>query len=335
MRARLPLGALLAIPAVAALTLSACTVSTGSESGAPAASAPAHPVKKIVFDFPYTALPIYTTMSRYTKEEAAARGIEIEFTNDNMDLNRQISNLTTYATRKDVDAVISFAMDPNAVGSIVRQYRDNGKYFISYGGDIPGQDASIQFSFTKAGDMLAESAGGWISRTLHGKAKVLVLKDESNQIGKERTQGIVDGLKKYAPEATIVDQQQAITPEQGLSMTSTVLAKHPDIDVVLAAVGDAAQGAYQGLVAAGRPDDDPDTYVGGLDGNTPLLQSMKDGKMVRGLVSVKPREMAKAVVDVPVGLGEGNASVKDYNAPVYLITKESPDLDEWIKAGSE
>jgi len=108
-----------------------------------------------------------------------------------------------------------------------------------------------------------------------------------------------------------------------------MLAQHPDIVMVLAASGDAAAGAYQALVGSGRAADDPDTYVGGLDGNLTLYQEMKAGNMVRGVVTVKSSELAAAVVDVPVALGKGE-KIDRYDVPVYLVTRESSDLDDYI-----
>ncbi len=89
-------------------------------------------------------------------------------------------------------------------------------------------------------------------------------------------------------------QQQGVSPSEGLSVTSAALAQHPDIAVVLTAVGDAAQGAYQALVTAGRPETDAKTYVGGLDANLFALQKMKAGTFFRATVTVDGIAIAHA-----------------------------------------
>lgn len=328
-RTRIRALALASASVVAVAALAGCSVTTGEATPSASHAAATHEVKKILFDYPFTSLPVFTVVSEAAKAEAAKQGVAIEFTNDNMDLGQQVTNLTTYVN-SDVDAVVSFAVDPASLQPLVGQYQGAGKYWITYGGNIPGEDASLQFSFEKSGRMLGEDAGKWIQEHLGGKAKVLILQDLTIQLGKDRTKGIEEGLKTAAPDAEVVSEQQAVTPEQGLSVTNSVLAQHPDVDVVLAAVGDAAQGAYQALVSSGRSETDASTYVGGLDGNLTLFQAMKDGKFVRALVSVKATELGKAVVDVPIALGKGDTSVKSFDAPVYLVTKDSSDLDDWI-----
>jgi ribose transport system substrate-binding protein len=113
-------------------------------------------------------------------------------------------------------------------------------------------------------------------------------------------------------------------------VTSSVLAQHPDLSIVLAGAGDAAQGAYQALASAGRAEDDPKTYVGGIDGNLFLFQQMAAGNTVRGIVTIKVDEVAHAVIDIPQALAAGEKPTTD--VPVYLVTPDSPDLDDWVTA---
>ncbi|SHN38165.1 sugar ABC transporter substrate-binding protein [Cryptosporangium aurantiacum] len=319
------LRSVVALTSVLALVLTGC--STTAETGTADSSGPRE-VDKILVDYPFTALPVYAALQTATKAYADQQGVEVVFTNDNMDLSTQVTNLTTHL-RQDEDAVVCFPADPASIESIAKQYRDAGKYWVTYGGDLKNQDSTLQFSFEKSGQMLGENAGQWAVEHLGGQGTVLILEDMTIQLGQERTKGIVDGLKKAAPNLKIVAQQQAITPEQGLSVTNAVLSKNPDIDIVLAAAGDAAQGAYQALLSKGRAATDAKTYVGGLDGNLFLFQQMKAGHFVRALVTVKTEDIAKAIVDIPRALGEGKTDIQT-DVPVYLVTPDSADLDEYI-----
>lgn len=315
--------------AVAVLALAGCT--TGSEPTAEPADAGAASgtVDKILFDYPFTALPVYSALVSSVSAYAEEQGVEVVFTNDNMDLATQVSQLTSYLS-SDVDAVVSFPMDNASLESIAKQYMDSGKYWVTYGGDMENQTTSLQFSFTESGRTLGENAAEWADEVLGGTGKVLLLGDETIQLGQERTAGIVEALEELAPGLEIITQQ-AITPEEGLSVTTSVLSQHPDVSIVLAAAGDAAAGAYQALISSGRAADDPKTYVGGLDGNLTLFQEMKAGNIVRGVVTINSMELAEAIVDVPRGLASGTPE-SVYNIPVYLVTPESIDIDEYITA---
>ena len=285
-------------------------------------------VDKILFDFPFTALPIYAAVTRSVQQAADAAGVKVVFTNDNMDLGAQVTNLTTYL-HSDVDAVVSFPADPASIDSLAKQYMDAGKIWITYGGDLPHQSASLQFSFLESGRMLGRGAGEWASRTLGGQGKAVILSESTTQIGKERTQGLLEGLRAAAPNLEIVAQQQAITPQQGLTVTSAVLAQHPDVNIVLAVPGDAAQGGYQALLSAGRSPKDGRTYVGALDGNLYLFQEMQKGNAVRAIVTAKTSEVGRAAIEIPLAIGRGQTPQTDL--PVYLVTADSRDLSDYIK----
>ncbi|WP_235928652.1 sugar ABC transporter substrate-binding protein [Nesterenkonia haasae] len=269
-------------------------------------------------------------MTEQTLEVAEDRGVEVIFTHDDMDLGQQVTNLTTYLGDESIDAAVTFPADPASLNPIAQDYMDAGKYWVTYGGDLENQDSTLQFSFEEAGCTLSEDAAQWADETLDGEGTALVLVDETIQIGQERTDGLLNCLETSAPGLEIITQQ-AVTPDEGLSATNTVLAQNPDVDVVLAAAGDAAQGAYQALVESGRDTDDDETYLGGLDGNGSLFASMKAGTFVRGIVTPSFDELAMQIIDLPVALGEGSAD-EVVDLPTYLITADSEELDAYIEA---
>ena len=311
---------------VGALALTACGTTTADPEAGPAEDR--GPVDKILFDYPFTALPVYSILVPAIEARAAERGVTVEFTNDDMDLAKQVTNLNTYLT-SDVDAVVSFPADPASLESIAAAYRAAGKYWVTYGGDLENQDATLQFSFYDSGYQLGEYAGQWAAENLDGTASVLILEDQTIQIGRERTEGLLDGLEASGADYEIVAQQQAVTPDEALSVTSSVLAQNPDVQIVLAAVGDAGQGAYQALVASGRDAKDAGTFLGGFDPNITLFKAMRDGDFVRGVTYFDLMALIEQIIDIPIALGEGveDASV---DVPVELVTQDSPELDQYI-----
>lgn len=315
----------------AGLTLSACSTTTADTSSGEGGAIPERgEVSKILFDYPFTALPVYSAIVPVIEERAKELGVTVEFTNDDMDLSKQVSNLNTYLS-SDVDAVVSFPMDPASLEGIAQQYREAGKYWVTYGGDMENQDATLQFSFYESGYQLGVDAAQWALDNVGEDAKIFVLEDMTIQIGQERTQGILDGLKETAPELEIVAQQQAVTPDEGLTVTSAVLSQHPDVNVVVAAVGDAAQGAYQALVASGRSETDPTTYVGGLDPSLFGFERIKEGTIYRAATWFDLFELVSNVIDIPVNLGKGVADAS-VDLPVELVLNGNPKLDDYIAA---
>lgn len=318
--------AAVATTSATALVLVGCGTTTESDPAAEPVERGT--VDKILFDYPFTALPVYGAIAGIVEERAAEQGVEVVFTNDEMDLQKQVSQLNSYLT-SDVDAVVSFPVDPASLESIAQQYQDEGKYWVTYGGDMENQDATLQFSFYDSGYQLGQNAAEWALENVGPDAKVIVLNETERQIGIERTQGLMEGLKEAGPDLQIVAEQQAVTPEDGLSVTTSLLAQHPDVNVVVSAVGDAAQGAYQALVASGRAEDDPETYVGGLDPNLFGLQKMQEGKFFRAATYFSLSELVMNVIDIPVALGEGETDAS-VDIPVTVVTKDTPELPDYI-----
>ncbi|MFF7681748.1 sugar ABC transporter substrate-binding protein [Microbacterium sp. NPDC007973] len=329
MKRRLRLAAMASV-VIAGLALSACSTTTADDAGSGSSAAPAErgPVKKILFDYPFTALPVYGAIVNIVEARAAEKGVEVTFTNDEMDLQKQVSQLTSNLT-SDADAVVSFPVDPASLESVAQQYRDGGKYWVTYGGDMTNQDATLQFSFYQSGVDLGKNAAEWALKNVGPNAKVIVLSETERQIGQERTQGLLDGLEAAGPDLQIVGEQQAVTPDDGLSVTTTLLAQHPDANVVVSAVGDAAQGAYQALVASGRSETDSKTYVGGLDPNLFLLQKMKEGGFFRAATYFSLKDLVDNVIDIPIALGEGKTDAS-VDLPVTVVTVDDPNLSSYI-----
>ncbi|MFB2583432.1 sugar ABC transporter substrate-binding protein [Herbiconiux liukaitaii] len=312
-----------------AAALAGCgTISDAAEPAASDASSEPTPVETILFDYPFTALPVYTAVVNYAQARADEKGVTLELTNDNMDLGQQVTNLTTNLNR-DIDAVVSFPADPASIEGIAQQYMSADKYWVSYANELEEQDGVLGLNAHASGVMLGENAGEFITTQLGGEGQVLLVSDTTMQFSKERTQGIIDGLEATAPDAEIVAQQEGITPEQGLSITTSVLSQYPDLNVVLTVAGDAAQGAYQALTTAGRDAKDPNTYVGGLDGNAYGLQRMADGDFFRAQVTVSAKDIGNAVIDIPLKLGAGETDV-DYQVPITLVTAETPNIQDFI-----
>ncbi|SER47383.1 ribose transport system substrate-binding protein [Propionibacterium cyclohexanicum] len=313
----------------AAFALASCSTITAS-AGAPSSSGP-KTVKKILVDYPFTSLPIFGILKSQVETVAKEKNVAVEFTNDNNDLTQQVSNLTTYLN-SDIDAVISFPMDASSLGGLAKQYMDAGKLWITYGGDMSQQSGSLQFSFRDSGEQLGKNAGEWAKQAIGGMGKAIILKDDATQMGQERTAGLVAGLHESAPGVQIVAQEQAVTPQDALTATNALLSQYPDVNIVLTAVGDAGQGAYQALIGSGRPADSSTTYVGGLDANKFALEQMKAGTFYRGIVTISPDDISNAMVDYPVSVGAGTAKPL-FNVPVSLVTPDTKDaLDALLRS---
>ncbi|MEU6349033.1 sugar ABC transporter substrate-binding protein [Streptomyces sp. NPDC047072] len=306
--------------AVAATALTAAGCSAPASTSASAKSSgtgSAGPLTRIGLDYPFTQLPLYTTLVKLSTAAAKKHGISMLTTNDAANADTQATNLTTWVARK-VPAIVSFPMVFEATEAIAKSALDAGLIWVTYGGTLEHQSADIQFSFREGGTLLGEAAAKWAGEKLGGKGKVAFLTDSTIELGRERTKGMIDAFTKLAPGVDVVAREQAIDPDTGLAKTNAILAKHPDLNLVLGVTDAAAYGGYKALQQAGRSADDAKTFVGGQDGSAPSLIAIKQGTFYRASAALAPEDIAHAIVEVPRAVAAGKAK-PSVQVPIALV----------------
>jgi ribose transport system substrate-binding protein len=275
------------------------------------------PLTKIGLDYPFTQLPLYTTLVKLSTAAAKKHGITLLTTSDGASADTQATNLTAWVAR-EVPAIVSFPMVFEAAEPIARSALDAGLIWVTYGGTLQHQSADIRFSFHESGALLGAAAATWATRTLGGKGKVAFLTDNTIELGRERTKGMIDAFTKAAPGVDVVAREQAIDPDTGLAKAHAILAKHPDLNILLGVTDAAAYGGFKALQQAGRAADDPKTFVGGQDGAVPSLLAVKQGTFYRASAALAPDDIAGAVVAVPRAVAAGQAD-PGVQVPVTLV----------------
>ncbi|MFI5800311.1 sugar ABC transporter substrate-binding protein [Streptomyces sp. NPDC051677] len=297
-----------------------CSAPDDGASSAQAAGASAAGPKtltKIGLDYPFTQLPLYSTLVKLSSAAAKKHGVSLLTTSDAGSADTQATNLNTWVSQK-TQAIVCFPMVFEATESIARTALDAGLIWVTYGGSLEHQSADIQFSFLKGGTLLGEAAAKWANEQLGGKGKIAFLTDSTIQLGRERTKGMIDAFTKAAPGVDVVAQEQAIDPDTGLSKSRAVLAKHPDLNLILGVTDAAAYGGYKALQQTGRKTADARTFVGGQDGAAPSLLAIKQGTFYRASAALAPQDIANAIVDVPLAVAAGKAN-PSVQVPVTLV----------------
>ncbi|MFJ9712080.1 sugar ABC transporter substrate-binding protein [Streptomyces sp. NPDC101234] len=321
-------GAAIAATAFAAAGCSA-PPSTSASAKSPGSASTRIRLAKIGLDYPFTQIPLYTTLVKLSTAAAKKHGISLLTTSDAASADTQATNLNTWTARK-VPAIVSFPMVFEAAEPIAKSALDAGLIWVTYGGSLEHQSADIQFSFRKGGTQLGEAAAKWAEETLDGKGKIAFLTDSTIELGRERTKGMIDAFTKAAPGVDVVAQEQAIDPDSGLAKAHAILAKHPDLNILLGVTDAAAYGGFKALQQAGRKNDDPQTFVGGQDGAAPSLLAIKQGTFYRASAALAPNDIANAVVEVPraVAAGKANPSVQ---VPISLVGRgDTATIDDLL-----
>ncbi|MCX3290101.1 sugar ABC transporter substrate-binding protein [Streptomyces sp. NEAU-H22] len=309
----------LALSTAAALAAAGCSAPENTAASAKPSRSGGTRLTKIGLDYPFTQLPLYSTLVKLSTARAKRHGISLLTTSDNASADTQATNLTTWVARK-VPAIVSFPMVFEAAEPIAKAALDAGLIWVTYGGSLEHQSADIRFSFREGGTLLGEAAAKWAQEHLGGKGKIAFLTDSTIELGRERTKGMIDAFTKAAPGVDVVAREQSIDPDSGLSRTKAILAKHPDLNLVLGVTDAAAYGGFKALQQAGRAKDDARTFVGGQDGSAPSLLAVKQGTFYRASAALAPKDIAAAIVDVPRAVAAGKAD-PGAEVPVTLVQR--------------
>lgn len=314
----------------AAVLLAACSAPSSSTDAKDKVATSSKDVDKIGFDYPFTFLPVYAGVTKFAKARAKEVGVDLTQTSDNGRPDVQASNLDTLIAQK-VPAIVSFPMVFEALETQAAAALGAGLIWVTYGGTMQNQSASITFSFEEGGRLLGEDAATWAKENLGGKGKIAFLVDDTIQLGRERTKGMIDAFTAAAPDMEVVGREQAIDPDTGLSKIKAVLAKHPDLNMVLGITDGAAFGGYKALAEAGRAEDDATTYVGGQDGDLGSLELIRKGTFYRASAALQLRDIGNAVIDVPLAVADGKSDADaSTDVPIALVKQGDDLLDELI-----
>lgn len=123
------------------------------------------------------------------------RGIKLTLSNDQAQLERQISTLTAWQAQ-GMPAIVSFPLESASSERIAKSVIEGGGIWITYGGSMKNQSGSINFSDYERGKLLAEHAAKWANEALGGQGKAAFLIDESIELGRNRTAGLRENFEK-------------------------------------------------------------------------------------------------------------------------------------------
>ena len=203
---------------------------------------------------------------------ARDRGLEYNRVVVENDVAKAIEQLRLLKASK-VGAVIGTSSDPIAISHSLQELIWSGAFV----GTVVPPPATLLLNAPQyaTGKVLTDAAIAHIKAKLHGKARVVLLTQDTMQYLSPRFQAMRDGLDKL-PGVTIVADiaPKPVSKEGGFATMNTILLANPHIDVVLGADA-VVLGALKALRAAGK--DRPDQFLGGIDGEPEAVSEIKKG----------------------------------------------------------
>ena len=299
-----------------------------------ALAATAEDVKTIGVSFPHAGQPIVDRLLTFAKVKGEGMGLDVIVDDPGDDLTRQIGTIETWIDGGAVDVVVAVVPNsPEVFNAMAKRSREAGIPWITYAASISNESAFLTWRHEKGGYMLGEEASKWINARPGGKAKVAILGFEQGQWARDRRKGIERGLADHASGAEIVAQQDALQPSVGASVTGSILQAHPDLHAVLAIVPGGGEGAYQAFLNAGHPMDDPDVFIGDVDGSARSLTLISQGTMYRAASTLDLQAIGEAIPELAADLIPDDEA-EDIVIPYVMIRsgeseKARPYIEQW------
>ena len=203
---------------------------------------------------------------------AKDRGLEYRKALAENDAAKAVEQIQTFLSAK-VGGLVATSPDPLAVAPTLQEYIWSGAFV----GTIVPPPATLLLNAPQyaTGKALTDAAIAHINDKLGGKAKVVLLTQDTMEFLTPRFEAMRDGLSKLQGVTVVADiAPKPVSKEGGFATMNTILLANPDIDVVLG--GDAVVlGALEALRAAGK--DRPDQFLGGIDGEPEAVSEIKKG----------------------------------------------------------
>jgi simple sugar transport system substrate-binding protein len=221
-----------------------------------------------------------TANTESIKSEAAARGIELKFSDAQQKQENQIKALRTFAA-EHVDVIMFSPVVTTGWTPVLREIKQRGIPVI-VSDRRPDVDESLYATFIGS-DFLLEGhrAGDWLAKKTGGKAVIAELQGTPGSApANDRQKGFADAIAAY-PDMKVIWSQNGDFTRQGGKEAFEAFLKTPDakqVTVLFAHNDDMALGAIQAMEEAGiKPGQD--ILVVSVDSIREGLQAVLAGKL--------------------------------------------------------
>jgi len=203
---------------------------------------------------------------------AKDRGLQYRLLVADSDAARQAEQVRSLVAAK-AGGVVASAVDSVSLGPRLQEVIWSGGYV----GTVVAPPATSLLNAPQylTGRVLGDAASAHIKGTLGGKAKVVLLTQDSLEFLAPRFVALRDSLRDIPGASIVADiSPHPVSKDGGFATMRTILLANPDVDVVLGA-DNVVLGALAALRAAGKTR--ASQFLGGIDGEPEAVSEIKKG----------------------------------------------------------
>lgn len=237
------------------------------------------------------------------QEYIESLGGELLVSDADNDASNQLDAVENFI-QSGCDAIIIQAIDATSMSEKAQEAMDQGIKVIAYGIGLENCDVWYKNDNTVTGTAIGEMAADWINSELGGTANVCIIGYSMMDVLVERADAIEAALEANCENVNIVASFDAIDSQTGMSNTESMLAAHPEVNVICSISDGPAVGAYEAVKALGRDTDDFGIF--GSDLSTVALNYINEGTCYRGTIDCDNTVSGTTAIQICYDLLEGN-----------------------------
>lgn len=221
-----------------------------------------------------------TAETESIRAEAAARGVDLKFSDAQQKQENQISALRSFITQK-VDAIILAPIVETGWEPVLREAKRAGIPVVLVDRGVDVDDDSL-YTTLIASDFVEEGrmAGRWLAERLGGSGRIVELQGTPGSAPAiDRKRGFEEAIAEFPGMTVVRSQSGDFTRAKGKEVMEAFLkAEREKIDAVYAHNDDMALGAIQAIEEAGlKPG--TDVVLVSIDGVRAAFEAMVQGKL--------------------------------------------------------
>lgn len=267
----------------------------------------------------------------------AGKDLEIIETNAQGDVAKESSFIDSLIA-SGVQAIITSPVSADGSYRAVQRAKDAGIPVICYNTCLSDADQKEFVAAYAVGDpfdfgnKLGHVAADYFVAAGITEPKIAVLNCEFVEVCITRREGFEAALKEKVPGYVIVDNQEGAVLDKAVSVASTMLTAHPELDAIFGEAGGATLGAARAIRAQNRVGD---VVVFGGDMTTEIAEELKQYDVIKAVVDISGQGMGRLAFAQALNVIEGNppAEIKvPYDIDLYA---SSEDGAGWLEAHAD
>ena len=267
-------------------------------------------------------VPVWDDYAQAIKKYGEPEGMYVNIVSPEGNAAEQISQMENFVT-DGYDVIVVSAADNESMGQEAMKVTEEGVIVFSQGYEFDNYSAAMLEEKQVFGHHTAEMASRWINEKYpDGKCKVIVAGNQTIPLMMERTEGIYNGLKEFAPNAEVVATVYGSNEEEFLPMMENAFTANPDANMVISYCAGGALAAREAAKGMGLASDDFGIFCTDCDDG--VADAIYNDDLIRGGLSMGGGDyMAKAVVETLVKMLNGEEYDKVINFPEIEVNKDN------------